>query len=260
LNYRTSKKKGANRKMPEDKWIFSEGKHAALISDEIFEKAKSIMKKKSKSPVKSSKSLSNALAGIAVCGICGAKMRYRSYSKSDAHLICVNKCGNKSSKYAYIEARILFALQKYLDEYNFDITNMPENPSSHVSVLKSSIALLEKRLNDAYIQKENIYNFLEKSVYSLDVFHQRSDSITQKIETLKNTIAETTSMYEKALNQKNHTAQFIPHITKVITEYPNLKTADAKNLLLKSVLKKVEYIKSKDRKNDNFEIRVYPLL
>ncbi len=260
LNYRTCKKKIAKRKLSEDKWIVSEGKHPALISEEIYEKAKTIMQRNIKSPVKPSTSLSNALAGIVVCGVCGAKMRYRPYLKSDPHLMCINKCGNKSSKYAYVEARVLSALKEYLEQYNFDISSKTEDVDSTESALKSSVIQLEKQLSEAYTQKDNIFDLLEKGVYSLDTFTQRSNAIAIKIDTLKQSIADTSIMYQKAMDRKSHKVDFIPRVTKLINEYPNLKTADDKNLLLKSVLEKVEYQKGKKCRNDNFEIRLYPLL
>ncbi len=260
INYRTAKKKGANRKVSEDKWIVSEGKHPALITDEIFEKAKLIMRNNVKSPVKPSTSLSNPLAGILVCGVCGSKMRYRPYLKSDPHVICINKCGNKSSKFAYVEARVLSALQEYLDQYNFDITKTSQNTDSNESALKSSIILLEKQLSEAYVQKDNIFDLLEKGVYTVDVFTERSTAIAQKIDALKQKIDETTVMYQNALNNNLRKVDFIPRITTVINEYHHLKTAEDKNLLLKSVLDKVEYNKGKGCRNDNFEIRIYPLL
>ena len=259
LNYRTCKKKNANKKQSENKWIVSEGKHPALISDEMYEKAKTIMQRNIKSPVKPSISLNNALAGIVVCGVCGAKMRYRSYSKSDSHLICINKCGNKSSKYAYIETHILSALKKYLEDYKFDVTNISEAVSTNTSALKSSITLLEKQLYEAHTQKDSIYDFFEKGVYSLDTFTQRSKAIALKIETLNKSICDTTAVYQKALNKKSNKVEFIPRITTVINEYPHLKTAEDRNLLLKSVLEKVEYIKAKTSRNDDFDIRIYPL-
>ncbi len=260
LNYRTCKKKSAKRKQPENKWIVSEGKHPALISDEMYEKAKTVMQRNIKSPVKPSVSLNNAIAGIVVCGVCGAKMRYRPYQKAAPHLICINKCGNKSSKYAYVETCILSALQEYLDEYNFDVSNMSEDVSTNESALKSSITLLEKQLNEAHTQKDSIYDLLERGVYSLDTFTKRSKAIGLKIETLNKSISDTTAMYQKALSKKSHKDEFIPRITTVINEYPHLKTAEDRNLLLKSVLEKVEYFKAKTSRNDDFEIRIYPLL
>ncbi len=260
LNYRTCKKKSANRHLPEDKWIVVEGKHPAIISDELYEKAKTIMKNNIKTPVKPSTSLSNALAGLCVCGVCGSKMRYRPYLKSDPHLMCINKCGNKSSKYAYVEKRVLSALKEYLDQYNFDISNRTEAVGSNESALKSSITQLERQLSEAYTQKDNIFDLLEKGIYSLETFTQRSNNIALKIDAIKQSINDTTLIYHKALDRKSYKDEFIPRITKLIDEYPNLKTADDKNLLLKSVLEKVEYIKDRNCRNDNFEIRIYPWL
>lgn len=259
LGYRTAKKKGATRLQPKENWIISEGKHPALITDEVYERAQSIMKSHIKTHTKPSAQLCNPLAGLVVCGVCGSKMRYRTYLKSEPHLICINKCGNKSSKYAYVEKRVLAALKEYLDEYNFDLSTKADESKSNEFALKSSISLLEKQLNETYLQKDNIYDLLEKGVYSIDIFTQRSTAIAAKIEELQKSIAETTIMYQKTLRQSSHKIDFIPRVTKIVNEYSTLKSADDKNLLLKSVLDKVEYLKGKDCRNDNFDIKIYPL-
>ncbi|PYG88873.1 DNA invertase Pin-like site-specific DNA recombinase [Ruminiclostridium sufflavum DSM 19573] len=261
LNYRTCQKKNASRKQSKEKWIISEGKHPPLISYEIFERAELIMQKNTKSPVKPATSLSNPLAGILICGVCGSKMQYRPYQESSAHVICRNKCGNKSSKFEYVEAEILSALQEYLDGYSFDITKKTQGTDSEEAALKSSIGLLKKQLSEAYIQKDNIYVLLEKGVYSIDIFTERADAVFRKIDALTQKLDKTSAIYQNTLDNKQLLkTDFIPHAAKVISEYYNLETPENKNLLLKSVLEKVEYIKGKGCRNDNFGIRIYPLL
>lgn len=259
LSYRTAKKKGASRLQPKENWIISDGKHPALITDEVYERAQNIMKSHIKNHTKPSAQLCNPLAGLVVCGVCGSKMRYRTYLKSEPHLICINKCGNKSSKHSYVEKRVIAALEEYLDEYYFDVSAKADVSTSNEFALKSSISLLEKQLKEAFLQKGNIHDLLEKGVYSIDLFTQRSSVISAKIQELQKAIAETTAIYQKALKQSSHEIDLLPRVTKIINEYSTLKSADDKNLLLKSVLEKVEYLKYKDCRDDNFDIKLYPL-
>jgi site-specific DNA recombinase len=257
-NYRTSEKKGCNRKQPKENWVIAQGRHPALISDEIFEKAQTIMNGNNKTHTKPSTALNNTLAGIIVCGVCGAKMRYRPYTKSEPHLICINKCGNKSSKYSYIEKCVLSALCEYLDEFSFYFSSAAEGVKNNVRALKSSITLLEKQLNETYTQKEKVYDLLEKGIYSIDIFIQRSNALSSRIEELKKSIADNSAMYRDSLKHCPDKSRFTPRVTKIIKEYRNLKCAEDKNLLLKSVIRKVEYIKGKDCRNDSFQLRIYP--
>ncbi len=251
-------KKKSKKTQPSQDWILAEGKHPALISESIYQTAQSIMKNNSKTHTKQSSGLQNTLAGIIVCGVCGAKMRYRPYINSEPHLVCINKCGNKSSKFNYIENCVLSSLDEYLNEYNFKLYGEPQEKGRSQAAFKSSISILEKQLKEACFQKDNIYNLLEKGVYSTEDFNQRLLSITKKISELQQSICNTQMLYEKKLIQKPDKTEF-SGITKIIMIYKKLKNPEEKNILLKSVLGKVEYIKGKECRNDNFMLRIYPL-
>ncbi|HEX2926285.1 MAG TPA: recombinase family protein [Ruminiclostridium sp.] len=255
---RTSAKK-SKRAQPRKDWIIADGKHTALITEDTFEKAQRIMTGNTKPHTKQSVGLNNTLAGIIVCGVCGAKMRYRPYPGSDPHLVCINKCGNKSSKYTYIEDGVLSALREYLNEYNFELYGKPEERMSSAAALKCSISLLEKQLNEALSQKDNIYNFLENGVYSIEDFNKRLSIVEARIEELRLDIANSGVMYRKAIGQKPGKAGFCNGPAKIMKVYSRLKSANDKNLLLKSILEKVEYFKSKDCRNDDFKLCIYPL-
>lgn len=255
---RISKKKNRRTQVRQD-WILAEGKHPALISESIYEKAQNIMENNSKTHTKQSVSLHNTLAGIIVCGVCGAKMRYRPYLNSEPHLICINKCGNKSSKFSYIEDCVISSLKEYLSEYNFKLYGEPQGKNSSQAAFKSSVALLEKQLKEASIQKDNIYNLLEKGIYSIEDFNQRLLSINTRIFELQQSISNTGILYKKSLVQNPGKTEFCSGPTKIMHIYKNLKNPEDKNILLKSVLDKVEYIKGKDCRNDNFTLRIYPM-
>ena len=252
-------KKISKKTQPRQDWIIAEGKHPALISESIYQQAQSIMKNNSKTHAKHSSGLQNTLAGIIVCGVCGAKMRYRPYLNSEPHLVCINKCGNKSSKFDYIEDCVLSILNEYLNDYTFELSGELQKKNSSEAALKNSSLMLEKQLKEVHLQKENVYNLLEKGVYSIEDFNQRLLTINGKISELQQSICNTQKLYKKALAQMPDKTEF-SEITKIVKFYKNLKNPEDKNILLKSVLDKVEYVKGKDCRNDNFMLRIYPLI
>ncbi len=253
-------KKKSKKTQPRQGWILADGKHPALISDSTYQKAQCIMNSNSKTHTKQSSSLKNTLAGIIVCGVCGAKMRYRPYLNSEPHLVCINKCGNKSSKFDYIENCVLSSLSEYLTEYTFQFSGeLPQNNISQ-SALKNSASMLEKQLKETFLQKENVYGLLEKGVYSIEDFNQRLIRVNSKIDELRQSMSNINKLNNKALSQKPDNEEIQSGITKIMKIYKNLKNIEDKNVLLKSVLGKIEYFKGKDSRNDDFTLRIYPLI
>ncbi|WP_024831468.1 recombinase family protein [Ruminiclostridium josui] len=252
--------KKSKKVQPRQDWILAEGKHPALISETIYQKAQNIMKNNNKTHTKQSSCLQNTLAGIIVCGVCGAKMRYRPYHNSEPHLVCINKCGNKSSKFKYIENCVLSSLNEYLKEYLFELSEEPQKNTSSQDALKASYAMLEKQMKEAYLQKENVYNLLEKGVYSVEDFNQRLISVNTRINELRQSISNIDKLQKKVLSQNPCNTKIQSGISKIMKIYNNLKSVEDKNILLKSILGKVEYFKSKDCRNDNFLLRIFPLI
>ncbi|MBE7023345.1 MAG: recombinase family protein [Clostridia bacterium] len=68
------------------------GKHEAIISEEIFEKAMAVMRERAgKKKVERGK----LLTGLVYCGCCGAKMRYQQWGKAGYKLVCYSKDKSK---------------------------------------------------------------------------------------------------------------------------------------------------------------------
>ena len=83
-----------------------------------------------------------------------------------------------------------------------------------------------------------------------------------------NTMSTTTSSYAiKKIELENKKDEgkraLIPKVENVLDLYPNLQTAEQKNNLLKTIVKRVEYLKTekaikKDSDPTNFELDIYP--
>lgn len=68
------------------------GCHEPLVSEEIFNSAQEEMKRRRKKQTRTSRSL---LAGLIVCGVCGAKMRYQKWSGGKYKIYCYSQDRSK---------------------------------------------------------------------------------------------------------------------------------------------------------------------
>ncbi len=195
----------------------------------------------------------NPLAGIVTCGICGNKMLLRKYGDKSPHIICTKKCGNKSSRFDLIEKAIIEALENHLLELESNTEEVSINDDT--IIYKKQIEILNKKLSTLASQKFKIFDLLEQGLYDNETFIQRSiniskrsDKIEEEIKKLKVIIGSYNIKSEQNLNLK---------VKSVIDNYKNSNNVITKNQLLKSILEKIEYKKSKLQNGNDFQIRLF---
>lgn len=252
-----NKKRDTFTRKKED-WIIVDGKHEPIISTELFEKAQEILKNKYHIPYQIVNGARNPLAGIVTCAICGSKLVYRPYGNKAPHLICPNKCGNKSSRFDYIENKILEMFKCYIINIELEITNENlEVSKSYIGIHENQLKQLQNQLDTLNKQKNSLHDLLEQGVYSIDIFVERSKYINGKIEEVTKNIENLLKIIEKE-NQKNNIENSVEYLKKIYNLYLNTNDVSEKNMLLKKVFNKIEYRKNKNQKNDDFEITLYP--
>ena len=188
---------------------------------------------------------------------------YKKFGKPET-LICSNpKCDNVSSKLYIVENKIIEALKIWLKNYKVDYKSKANLNSNNNELIKKSITTTKKALEKENIKLNKIFDFFENGIYNKDEFINRSKVIKDNIESLENKLQE----YEKLLSKKtqiqNEKETIIPKIENVIDLYYKLATAEDKNVLLKSIIAKVTYLKTekavkKDSDLTNFELHIYP--
>lgn len=254
----TANKKKATRKRPEAEWIIVDGKHEPIIDIDTYKIANDFLKTHIKSPIKPQKSLNNALAGLITCGVCGYAMVYRPYTTTPyPYIMCRHRCGNKSSKYDLIEVAILDELKKILERYKIDAKQGQIPRSSLVSDgLLSNLSTLEKEIVELRKQKDSLHDLLERGIYTTEVFIERSKVIAEKLECAEEAIIATKKQLDVESKKQDTAINIIPRLENVLSTYKELPTPDKKNMALKSIIEGVIYIKSKNQKNDDFQIRI----
>ena len=252
------KKRTVENQKKED-WIIVQGKHEALVSEEIFDKANTIKSTRMNSPSNSKRPMVNPLAGILYCGKCGFVMKRRPYAKQLPHILCSNVfCDSKSSRFAYVEERLLYELQGFLIRLITDkgaAVNVNKSTDFYLKNLRS----LQAELESLKTQKLKLHDLLEQGVYDINTFLERSQNISNRTDAIQESISLLEQKIFLESKQKDTTTQ-IAHLKSIIEIYPTLTDAVEKNVLLKSILVKAEYKKEKNQLKNNFDLTIFPRL
>ena len=228
-----------------------DGLHEPIIDMDTWEKAQ-VLNQAAIPKVPLNREIQNPLSGIIFCAKCGHAMQRRPYLKSGQipSLICVN-CDNISSRIDLVEEKLLQALNDLLKEYSYIY-----KPTKNESKIDYT-AEIKKELANEKSKLDKLYTFLENGTYSSEEFLERSKVVKGKISELENLLKK-----EEKHAMKLNSKQFIPVLKNVLATYEN-STIKEKNELLKTVLEKVTYLKTKKalKLTDNpyeFELVLYP--
>lgn len=269
-NRRKQKKKTKNghiiisRPRNQDYLIY-DGLHEPIIDNKTWELAQE--KRKQNTPkVKHSNTIRNPLVGLVFCEKCGKPMQRRPYTKADkpATLMCSNsKCDNVSSKLYLVEDKIIEVLRIWLENYKIDYKIKDSSNIDNNKLIQRSIVSTKKELEKENSKLDKIYDFLENGIYNKYEFVNRSKAIKNNIESLESKFKEYNELLNKNYEIQNEKEMMIPKLEYVIDLYDKLETAEDKNILLKSIIAKVTYLKiekaiKKDSDPSNFELHIYP--
>lgn len=241
------------RTRDKSEWIIADGKHPAIVTNEIWESAQKILKGRYHIPYQLSNAPVNPFAGIISCGICGKKMVMRK-ARGINRLMCIYKCGNKSTRFDNVESDCLEALKDYLSNYSAEIKNSIKKED--IDMYSIQITNLKKELTTLNNQRLKLFDLLERNLYDEDTFLERSKNINDRIENITHTLKS----LEKKVKKNSYTSyeEDIKHFKNVLDAYNLTKDVSKKNNLLKSILYKIEYTKTE--KGKDYEIKLFPKL
>ena len=217
-----------------EEYIFAAGKHPALISEEIFNRAQQIRKSRGRPAVRSSKDLVNPLAGLVVCGCCGKHMVYQQQRELPPFLLCHTSHCDIRSGYLHAVMDVLYSsMSATLTIYESQLQN-----ETTASSKNTTITAYEKELDEIKKQQSRLYDLLERGIYTEDVFLERSATLKNRKDSIE---SELTALRRKAAST-THLSQFCLTLRQCIeTLYDESTPIIEKNALLKSCIKKITY-------------------
>ena len=225
-------------KAQKEDWILVDGKHEALISEDVFnaslERFGSLPKVKAKSGLK------NPFAGILHCS-CGRAMIYQPHKKCEARLHCAFQmhCNNRSATYKEVEEEVIQALRGIAA----DVKEMLDAHTEPSGLSKAVTAALVKELNALETQQDRLYEFLETGVYTSEVFTKRNAALAQRREELQEAIEEAKAHEVSDVDYKQ---RYIALLEAVNVLENDAASAGEKNKLLRTVIKDIIYHRESD--------------
>ncbi|WP_088041180.1 recombinase family protein [Bacillus sp. EAC] len=255
-----NKKSHGGIRKPRHEWLVIDGKHKAIINNELFSKAQDILKSRYHVPYNTK--LSNQLAGLIFCSKCGSKLQQRYPKNKPRQIVCTNnQCNTKSSYTHLIEQKLLAGLSNWLGDFKLSFTNQSVIEDNEIIKLKKqALKNFENELSESIKQKTKLFDLLERGVYDENTFLERSQELENRIIELNSTML---SIIDEIKNYEEHelvNALIIPKLESVLDLYHQTSNIELKNRLLKSVLYKVEYKKDPNQKLDEFQLTLYPKL
>lgn len=234
--------KRTNPMAREGEYLIYDGKHPAIISDEIYRLAQD---KRGLTPrVKSKYKMSNPLAGLVYCQ-CGKTMVMRPYRHAlppnDKRLHCVEQpiCHRASCNHKDIMDFVVNLLKEKIAEFEAEIQS---DKNDSINIHEKLISNLEKKLNDLQARE-------------LSQWEAQSDPDPTKrmpphiFQALNAKLIKEREETEKALSEAYNTMPTkVEYEQKLITFQTALdalldesKSAAQKNRLLKACIKRIDY-------------------
>lgn len=244
--------------------LIVKGIHPPIISEETYNIAQQIKRSNTISSVNSNSSgLKNPLAGLLICGSCNRIMQMQEDRKDRKNpkqrLACLGfHCETASSLFDYVEDAVLNSIDIWLKNFKLSIEEQTAGEPTR-DINKEAIQRLEKEKLLVHEQLSNAHDLVERGVYDDATFISRKSLLLKKIEDIDSAIANLNEKIRKG-NDINQKREFVQKVETVLDAYHIAETAEEKNLLLKSIIEKIIYKKTKKGKGHEkaFEIEIYP--
>lgn len=202
--------KHKRRNTPDQQFVVP-GKHEPIISQALFDKAQMRF---NHSPVRADQTMINPLAGILRCKKCGKVIRYQPYKNRSntkprfLHPESVD-CSMKSAYADSVINAVCDALKTIADDFTVSVTD--GDCTQSVDVLDT----LQKELDSAIRRREEIMEYFEQKIYSVEEFVERRDKNNARIDLIKKQIDEEKQNVKDPDQVMNMAASFYELIDKL---------------------------------------------
>ncbi len=231
-------------------YIVVDGKHTPIISEELFLKALEQKGKVSRESL--SHELQNIFAGLIKCRKCNMAIAMRVYRKDKVQFrkpryYCRNGiyCDNQSANVELVQEAIVKGLEELIEDFKLKLENQDKTTlNTNEGVIKA----LEKQLADYTKRQADICDYLEKGIYTVEMFIDRKKKIDSEIARLNESLAKAKESVSKT---ENYEEKIIGLHNALDTIASKELSPKEKNNLLKKVIKAIYYLKEEEEDVSN---------
>ena len=223
-------------KLPEEEWIVAEGKHPAIIEQDLWDKAQE--RAKDAPRYRSDKHLVNVLAGLLRCSKCGYVMD-RLPNKWGARYCCPPRSGKQCFKSVKCDV-ILDNLRIALEASELPaLKSKAENDEGNARKIQERILeRLNKQMIEYREQEEHQYELLETRKYTQEVFDRRNASLRAKMEECEKQIYLTRSSMPKSVDYAKKVRALEDAIAAL---HDPEASVPGVNRVLKAIIERIEF-------------------
>lgn len=226
-----------------NEYLVFEGKHEAIISDELFEAA---AKKLGKNPRATAlHEVRNPFAGILYCQ-CGRAMSLRYYKRNGVEvcaprLLCDNQpiCGTASCLYDDIVFRVRNILQESIRNIEIHIKNADSGPIEQQTILIQSLRTQLARLEEKEVSQWEKYS---EDGMPKEIFEKLNAKVLREKENVRLALRTASDSLAQRKNYEERLLTFTAALESL--EDSDISAAE-KNRLLKSCIEKITYRREK---------------
>ena len=247
----------AKKRIQNDNYELYEGRHEAIITQEQWDLVKAAQKKRGHHSTHITKELQNPFVGILYCDKCGAKLKRNVPGKNQGTtpwFRCPTRhCDCRTTKCYIVEEAIRNAMDDWLDEYIIQLSK-EEKPT--VDPIAEALDTVQAQLGALQHQQETICEYLEKGIYSIDMFTKRNAALSREIKNLQEAEADLLRKKEAGAEADQAAMDIIPTAQHILDNY-DILTTEEKNRLWKLVLKKATLYRTPA---GELSVHIYPKL
>lgn len=234
-NGNISKKK---RRHESEKYLIVQGKHPAIISDEMFEKAQELFC--GNVPVAAGGTIRNPLAGLLRCSNCGRVMCYQTYPNRTtlprySHPES-QACKMKSVFAAEVMNILCQALREYIADFEFKVSNAGR--IEEINKHKIEHDRLVNELEKAKQKRRRLFDDYDDGVYTAEEFKERKAVWADRIERMSNELDNIMRNKPEEIDYKEKAIKF-QHVLDALQDEET--PAKIKNELLKEILQRIDF-------------------
>ena len=224
-------------------YIICDGKHPAIVSEELFYQAREKQGKNYRA--KPNTKVRNPLQGILYCE-CGHSMIYRVYKnkgveKSAPRLLCTNqtRCGNTSVLYQEILDTVCEILENYIEDFEVKVKNSDDNS---IRLHEKLISNLEKKLNELNKKEISQWEKYSEDGMPKHIFDTLNAKVLKEKEKIEQALLKARKEVPKVDDYKERLYTFKDALDAL--KSPNIDPIK-KNKLLKACIDRIEYKREK---------------
>ena len=222
-----------------DDFLFVDGRHEPIIDMDTWNRAKQAARTRAHPSARHDRSrIVNPLSGLITCAECGYMMSYKlcydhkTKKPINPIFLCTTKgCTTRGAPVHEVLKQLGDNLSSHLREIEASPETMPDSPGDR------TLQLYENELEDLLRQREKLFDFLERGVYTEEIFTERSAKLNGRLESIRAQIAE---QKEKEAAHKD-AESFKSSLIQCIESLRESTLPEEINPILKTIIKKIQY-------------------